>query len=294
MNGFSGYRGNWGINDNEFYLKEISGIKLLSLEEEAELSQRIMGKKDRRAMNKLVYHNLRFVVSVARNYQNQGLPMSDLISEGNTGLINAAQKFDYRKNFKFVSFAVWDIRQRILKALAEQSRACRIPLNRSVDVGRYSRMRDCLEQRYKRFPSVEDTANEIHMKIKDAVLADRLLEGSVSLSKPNDSGNHNKDKGDGVCLEDSLYDKDAPPTDFKAEQSDRSRYVNEVIDSLGDERQSKAIKMSFGVNKDHTPYTLDEMGKMFGVSREMARQIKEKALRRLRSPTFSNKLRPAL
>jgi RNA polymerase primary sigma factor len=292
MNGFSGYRGNDGLGCIEPYLKDINRWKSLSLEEEAALAPKIRNCDDE-ALETLVKHNLRFVVSVARKYQNQGLPMSDLVCEGNVGLITAAKKFDEKKNFKFVSYAVWYIRQAILKALAEQSRACYIPLNRTIDIGKVNQTDGCLMQKYKREPSVEEIANEIPMKLKDTVIAQKLLQGTRYLSEPINGGSHNHDKGDGICLGDSLHDKDAPATDFKAEQSDTNSYIHNVVDSLG-ERQSKAIRMYFGINNDHTSYTLEEMGKRFGVSREMARQIKEKALRRLKSKPFSNKLRPAL
>jgi RNA polymerase primary sigma factor len=203
-------------------------------------------------------------------------------------LIKAAKKFDESMKVKFITYAVWWIRQAVLKALAGQSRICKIPLNRISQIHNVGKSIGKFEQKYHRSPSVEEIGYIFDMKRYDAVLAYELGQAHVSLSQPVRS------KNDDVRLEDSLYDEDAPPTDFKAEQNNVYIYLNSVIDSLGDKKQSKAIKMYFGINKDHTPYTLEEIGEKFGVSRKMARQIKEKALRRLRSPAFSNKLRSAL
>jgi RNA polymerase primary sigma factor len=291
MNEYKNNYTNAEVDCTEAYMRDISKHKLLSHEKEAELASRAR-EGDRCAVNELVKANLRFVVSVARNYLGQGLPMPDLIEEGNIGLINAARKYDERKNFRFVTFAVWDVRQMILKALAEQSRACRIPLHRSGHICKLSQIADSLRQKYKRPPSVEETANMTNMNIKDADIAYRLLQGSVSLNAPVKGINHNHNKGDEVCLEDSLYDEDAPPADFEAEQKDTSRYMDKVLDCLT-EKEKKTVRLYYGFVED-TSHTLDEIGAKFNLSRERVRQIKEKAIRKLKRPYYKNKFRPVL
>ncbi|MGM9621155.1 MAG: RNA polymerase sigma factor RpoD/SigA [Bacteroidaceae bacterium] len=252
------------------YLQEISREPLLTVEEEVILAQRIH-KEDRSALDRLVRSNLRFVVSVAKQYQNQGLTLPDLINEGNMGLIKAAEKFDETRGFKFISYAVWWIRQSILQALAEQSRIVRLPLNQVSAVSRITKAITRFEQQHERKPSAEELSemvDEMPEKINDSM---RASGRHVSVDAPfaEDEGNTLLD----------IMSTDAPSTDRKMMDISLSTEIERVLDTL-EKREKEIVKMSFGIN--HQEMTLEEISAKFGLTRERVRQIKEKALRKLR------------
>ena len=252
------------------YLQEISREPLLTVEEEVILAQRIH-KEDRNALDRLVRSNLRFVVSVAKQYQNQGLTLPDLINEGNMGLIKAAEKFDETRGFKFISYAVWWIRQSILQALAEQSRIVRLPLNQVSAVSRITKAITRFEQQHERKPSAEELSemvDEMPEKINDSM---RASGRHVSVDAPfaEDEGNTLLD----------IMSTDAPSTDRKMMDVSLSTEIERVLDTL-EKREKEIVKMSFGIN--HQEMTLEEISVKFGLTRERVRQIKEKALRKLR------------
>lgn len=252
------------------YLQEISREPLLTVEEEVILAQRIH-KEDRSALDRLVRSNLRFVVSVAKQYQNQGLTLPDLINEGNMGLIKAAEKFDETRGFKFISYAVWWIRQSILQALAEQSRIVRLPLNQVSAVSRITKAITRFEQQHERKPSAEELSemvDEMPEKINDSM---RASGRHVSVDAPfaEDEGNTLLD----------IMSTDTPSTDRKMMDISLSTEIERVLDTL-EKREKEIVKMSFGIN--HQEMTLEEISAKFGLTRERVRQIKEKALRKLR------------
>lgn len=260
------------------YLQEIGHEELLSTDEEVELAQRIR-KGDKRALERLTKANLRFVVSVAKQYQNQGLSLPDLINEGNVGLIKAAEKFDETRGFKFISYAVWWIRQSILQAIAEQSRLVRLPLNQVGSVNKITRELNKFEQEHERKPSVDEIAERVDLpedKIADAMKANSR---HVSMDAPIADG-EDSSMIDFLSGDSSNTDRELAIESLKAE-------VSRILKLLTDKEQ-KVLRAFFGI--DGSPeMTLDEIGEKYNLTRERVRQIKEKALRRLRHNT-KNKL----
>ena len=262
----------------EKYLQEIGHEELLSTDEEVELAQRIR-KGDRKALDKLTKANLRFVVSVAKQYQNQGLSLPDLINEGNLGLIKAAEKFDETRGFKFISYAVWWIRQSILQAIAEQSRIVRLPLNQVGSVNKINRMLNKFEQENERRPSVDEISEQIDLpedKVGEAMLANTR---HVSVDAPFIDGEDNS-------LLDVLVNDDAPMADRQLVLESLREEISNVLNTLSD-RERCVIKAFYGIGEPEM--TLEEIGNKYGLTRERVRQIKEKAIRHLRSNT-KNKL----
>lgn len=260
------------------YLQEIGHEELLSVEEEVELAQKIK-KGDRRALERLTRANLRFVVSVAKQYQNQGLSLPDLINEGNVGLIKAAEKFDETRGFKFISYAVWWIRQSILQAIAEQSRIVRLPLNQVGSVNKINRELNKFEQEHERRPSVDEIADRIDLpeeKIEEAMKANNR---HVSMDAPFVDGEDNS-------LLDVLADSNMPMADKALVQESLRKEIDRAIDLLND-REQKVVRAFFGIGSPEM--TLEEIGDKYNLTRERVRQIKEKAIRRLRHNT-KNKL----
>lgn len=266
------------------YLQEIGREALLPVEEEVELSQRIR-KGDRRALDKLVRANLRFVVSVAKQYQNQGLSLPDLINEGNVGLIKAAEKFDETRGFKFISYAVWWIRQTILQALAEQSRIVRLPLNQVSAVNKITKAMTKFEQEYERKPSADELAelvNELPEKISDSL---RASGRHVSVDAPFIEGEENS-------LLDVMVNTDSPMADKGLVSESLSTEIDRALGVLN-EREKQIIERSFGIN-NQPEMTLEEIGETFGLTRERVRQIREKAIRKLRAGSRNSLLRSYL
>lgn len=260
------------------YLQEIGHEELLSVDEEVELAQKIK-KGDRRALERLTRANLRFVVSVAKQYQNQGLSLPDLINEGNVGLIKAAEKFDETRGFKFISYAVWWIRQSILQAIAEQSRIVRLPLNQVGSVNKINRELNKFEQEHERRPSVDEIADRINLpedKIEEAMKVNNRL---VSMDAPFVDGEDNS-------LLDVLADNDMPMADKALVQESLRKEIDRAIELLND-REQKVVRAFFGIGSPEM--TLEEIGEKYNLTRERVRQIKEKAIRRLRHNT-KNKL----
>ena len=260
------------------YLQEIGHEELISVEEEVELAQRIR-KGDRKALEKLTKANLRFVVSVAKQYQNQGLSLPDLINEGNLGLIKAAEKFDETRGFKFISYAVWWIRQSILQAIAEQSRIVRLPLNQVGSVNKINRMLNKFEQENERRPSLDEIAATVDLpedKIEDAL---KVNTRHISVDAPFIDGEENS-------LLDILPNADSPMADNQLVIESLRNEINRALLTLND-RERKIIEAFFGINPPEM--TLEEIGDKFGLTRERVRQIKEKGIRRLRHNT-KNKL----
>lgn len=260
------------------YLQEIGHEELLSVDEEVELAQKIK-KGDRRALERLTRANLRFVVSVAKQYQNQGLSLPDLINEGNVGLIKAAEKFDETRGFKFISYAVWWIRQSILQAIAEQSRIVRLPLNQVGSVNKINRELNKFEQEHERRPSVDEIADRIDLpedKIEEAM---KVNNRHVSMDAPFVDGEDNS-------LLDVLADNDMPMADKALVQESLRKEIDRAIELLND-REQKVVRAFFGIGSPEM--TLEEIGEKYNLTRERVRQIKEKAIRRLRHNT-KNKL----
>lgn len=265
------------------YLQEIGKEELLTVEEEVELAQRIR-KGDRKALERLTKANLRFVVSVAKQYQNQGLTLPDLINEGNVGLIKAAEKFDETRGFKFISYAVWWIRQSILQAIAEQSRIVRLPLNQVGSVNKINRVLSKFEQEHERRPSLEEISEKVDLpeeKIDDAL---KVNSRHVSVDAPFVEGEDNS-------LLDIMVNDDAPMADKSLVMESLRAEINTVLQCLN-ERERNVIEAFFGINQQEM--TLDEIGTKYGLTRERVRQIKEKAIRRLRSSTKNNLLKSYL
>ena len=263
------------------YLKEIGKNKTLTVEEEADTAVRIRNG-DEKALETLVKANLRFVVSVARNYQNQGLPLSDLINEGNLGLIRAASRFDEKKNFKFISYAVWWIRQSILQALAEQSRIIKLPLNRVGIIHKIGKAQSMLEQKYRRSPAVEEIAYELNIDSEEVQETIKIGNAHLSLDAQLIPGEDSK-------LLDFLPDDDQELPDDSMMDISLYDEINQTLDTLS-EREKEVIKLYFGIGEE-IAHTLDEIGQRFNLTRERARQIKEKALRRLKHSSRSQRLK---
>ena len=265
------------------YLQEIGHEELISVEEEVELAQRIR-KGDRKDLEKLTKANLRFVVSVAKQYQNKGLSLPDLINEGNLGLIKAAEKFDETRGFKFISYAVWWIRQSILQAIAEQSRIVRLPLNQVGSVNKINKIANRFEQEHERRPSADEIGDFVDLpeeKIEDAL---KVNTRHVSMDAPFADGEENS-------LLDILPNNDSPDTDFELVMESLRNEINRALLTLN-ERERHIIEAFFGINQPEM--TLEEIGEKFGLTRERVRQIKEKAIRRLRHNTKNKLLRSYL
>ena len=265
------------------YLQDIGHEELISPEEEVALAQRIK-RGDRSALERLTKANLRFVVSVAKQYQNQGLSLPDLINEGNLGLIKAAQKFDETRGFKFISYAVWWIRQSILQAIAEQSRIVRLPLNQVGSVNRVSKEVSRFEQEHERRPSIDEIVAEVDLpeeKVKDAM---KLNGKHVSMDAPFL-------EGEDSSLLDVLPNEDSPSADEALDQQSLKVEVERALATLS-ERERNIISCFFGI--DSPEMTLEEIADKFGLTRERVRQIKEKAIRHLRSNTKDKVLRSYL
>jgi RNA polymerase primary sigma factor len=265
------------------YLQEIGKEELITVEEEVELAQRIK-KGDQAALEKLTRANLRFVVSVAKQYQNQGLSLPDLINEGNLGLIKAAEKFDETRGFKFISYAVWWIRQSILQALAEQSRIVRLPLNQVGSLNKINKAFSKFEQEHERKPSPEELAKSLELsadKVSDTL---RVSGRHVSVDAPFADGEDNS-------LLDVLINNDSPNADRTLIQESLSKEIHRALATLT-EREADIIRLFFGIGCQEM--TLEEIGERFGLTRERVRQIKEKAIRRLRHTSRSKLLKTYL
>ena len=267
----------------EKYLSEIGKEELLSIDEEVELAQRIR-KGDRKALERLTKANLRFVVSVAKQYQNQGLSLADLINEGNVGLIKAAEKYDETRGFKFISYAVWWIRQSILQAIADQSRIVRLPLNQVGSMNKINRILSKFEQENERRPSVEEISEQTDLpeeKIDEAILVSGR---QVSMDAPFVDGEDNS-------LLDVMPNNDAPMADRQLLVESLREEISNALKLLS-ERERNIITAFYGIGQPEM--TLEEIGNKFGLTRERVRQIKEKAIRRLRSNTKNKILKAYL
>lgn len=264
------------------YLQEISREEMITAEEEVALSKRIQ-QGDEEALEKLTRANLRFVVSVAKQYQNQGLSLPDLINEGNLGLIKAARRFDHSRGFKFISYAVWWIRQCIIQATAEQSRMVRIPLNQVGSLSKLHKTTSRLEQELEREPSPEELSDAMEMpvdRVKDTM---RLTGKHVSVDAP--FGNDNENGG----LLDVLENQDSPRADSGLIKESLKTEIERSLSTLSD-REKEVIKLFFGIDVPH-PLTLEEIATKFDLTRERVRQIKEKGIRRLRHSSRSKQLK---
>jgi len=266
------------------YFHDIGKVTLLTAEQEIELAIKIR-QGDAEALEKLTKANLRFVVSVAKQYQNQGLSLGDLINEGNLGLIKAARRFDETRGFKFISYAVWWIRQSIMQALAEQSRIVRLPLNRVGALNRIGKAYSNLEQEFEREPSSEELAEELEMNVEDVSEAMTFSAKHVSMDAPFNQSEENR-------LLDVLENEDQPAPDTTLMSESLKEEVERALSKLS-AREAEVIKLYFGFDVDE-PLTLEEIGEKFNLTRERVRQIKEKAIRRLRNTTRSKELKKYL
>ncbi|MBE15359.1 MAG: sigma-70 family RNA polymerase sigma factor [Dokdonia sp.] len=266
------------------YLQEIGKVDLITADEEVELAQRIKAG-DQRALEKLTKANLRFVVSVAKQYQNQGLTLPDLINEGNLGLIKAAQRFDETRGFKFISYAVWWIRQSILQALAEQSRIVRLPLNKIGSINKINKTFAFLEQAHERPPSAEEIAKELDMTINDVKESMKNSGRHVSMDAPLVEGEDSN-------LYDVLRSGESPNPDRELLHESLRTEIERALETLTP-READVIRLYFGLGDQH-PMTLEEIGETFDLTRERVRQIKEKAIRRLKHTSRSKILKTYL
>jgi RNA polymerase primary sigma factor len=266
----------------EKYLQEIGKVDLLTPEEEVDLAKKIK-QGDQLALEKLTKANLRFVVSVAKQYQNQGLSLSDLINEGNLGLIKAAQRFDETRGFKFISYAVWWIRQSILQALAEQSRIVRLPLNKVGSLNKINKAFSELEQEYEREPSADELADSLEIPTEEVQTTLGVAARHVSMDAPFVDGEDNS-------LLDVLENGATPGTDKALEYNESLRREIERSLSTLTDRQCDVIKLYFGIGIEH-PMSLEDIGEQFGLTRERVRQIKDKAINKLRSASRSKLLK---
>ena len=266
------------------YLQEIGREELITVEEEVELAQKIR-KGDRRALEKLTRANLRFVVSVAKQYQNQGLSLPDLINEGNLGLIKAAEKFDETRGFKFISYAVWWIRQSILQALAEQARIVRLPLNQVGSLNKITKAFSKFEQENERRPSAEELADQLDLPVDKVVDSLKVSGRHISVDAPFVDGEDNS-------LLDVLVNDDSPMADNLLVNESLSCEIDRALTTLLTEREKEIIQMFFGIGMQEM--TLEEIGDRFGLTRERVRQIKEKAIRRLKQNKRSGLLKSYL
>jgi RNA polymerase primary sigma factor len=268
----------------DLYLREIGETRLITAEEEVKLAKRIK-EGDQEALEKLTKANLRFVVSVAKQYQNQGLSLADLINEGNIGLIKAAKRFDETRGFKFISYAVWWIRQAILQALAEQSRIVRLPLNRVGTLHKIGKISSSLEQEYGREPSPSEIAKELELSAVEVSDTLRISNSHLSLDAPFSTSEDNS-------LMDVLEDEFQPAPDEALLDESLRLEIERALDTLS-RREAEVINLYFGLNHEKA-LTLEEIGARFNLTRERVRQIKEKAIRRLRHASRSKSLRAYL
>ncbi|MBT8184903.1 MAG: RNA polymerase sigma factor RpoD/SigA [Flavobacteriaceae bacterium] len=266
------------------YLQEIGKVDLITADEEVELAQRIKAG-DQAALEKLTKANLRFVVSVAKQYQNQGLTLPDLINEGNLGLIKAAQRFDETRGFKFISYAVWWIRQSILQALAEQSRIVRLPLNKIGSINKINKTFAFLEQAHERMPSAEEIARELDMTVEDVKQSLKNSGRHVSMDAPLIDGEDSN-------LYDVLRSGESPNPDKDLLHESLRTEIERALETLTP-READVIRLYFGLAGQHS-MTLEEIGETFDLTRERVRQIKEKAIRRLKHTSRSKILKTYL
>lgn len=267
----------------EKYLQEIGREEMITVEEEAELAQRIR-KGDQQALEKLTRANLRFVVSVAKQYQNQGLSLPDLINEGNLGLIKAAQKFDETRGFKFISYAVWWIRQSILQALAEQSRIVRLPLNQVGSLNKINRALSKFEQKFERNPSIEELAEFMDADYEKVADSMKSVGRQLSMDAPFAEGEENS-------LQDVLSDNEQLQADNWLDAESLATEMDRALQTLP-EKEREILKMFYGISCQEK--SLEEIGLRMGLSRERVRQIKEKALKKMRQDFRNKLLRPYL
>jgi RNA polymerase primary sigma factor len=268
----------------EKYLQDVGKEQMVTAEEEVELAQRIK-KGDRLALERLTKANLRFVISVAKQYQFQGLSLPDLINEGNLGLIKAAERFDETKGFKFISYAVWWIRQSILQALAEQSRIVRLPLNKIGSINKINKMYAFLEQENERPPSAEEIAKKLDMTINDVKESMKNSGRHVSMDAPLIEGEDSN-------LYDVLNTGDSPNPDRALLHESLKVEIERALETLTP-READVVQLYFGLGDTH-PMTLEEIGETFDLTRERVRQIKEKAIRRLKHTSRSKNLKTYL
>ncbi|MGC6284611.1 MAG: sigma-70 family RNA polymerase sigma factor [Polaribacter sp.] len=268
----------------EKYFQEISKIDLITADEEVELAQ-LIKKGDRRALDKLVKANLRFVVSVAKQYQNQGLKLSDLINEGNLGLVKAAKRFDETRGFKFISYGVWWIRQAILQALAEQSRIVRLPLNKIGSISKINKAYARLEQQQEREPNYEEIAKELDMSITDVENCMKSSGRSISMDAP-------LKEQDDFSLYNVLEAKESVKPDSNMINQSLKHEISRALNSLT-HKESIVLQMYYGINRK-TSSSLSEIGETINLSRERVRQVKQKALRRLQSQSRNKVLKTYL
>ncbi|MCF1192945.1 RNA polymerase sigma factor RpoD/SigA [Mangrovimonas sp. AS39] len=261
------------------YLQDISKIPMITAEEEVELAQRIK-EGDQIALEKLTTANLRFVVSVAKQYQNQGLKLPDLINEGNAGLVKAAKRFDETRGFKFISYAVWWIRQSILQALAEQARIVRLPLNKIGSINKINKAFSTLEQVHERPPSAEEIAKELDMTVTDVKQSIKNSGRHLSMDAP-------LKEGEDSSLYDVVKSGESPNPDKDLMRDSLNVEINRALDTLS-QREADVIRLYYGISNEQ-PMSLEEIGETFGLTRERVRQIKEKGIRRLRH-TSKNKI----
>lgn len=266
------------------YLQEIGKVSLITPEEEVTLAKRIQAG-DQEALEKLTQANLRFVVSVAKQYQNQGLSLGDLINEGNLGLIKAAKRFDETRGFKFISYAVWWIRQSILQALAEQSRIVRLPLNRVGALNKIGKELSKLEQEYERLPSAAELSESLDMSVSEVADTLKISGRHLSVDAPFAQGEDNR-------LLDVLENEETPNPDLELMSESLKVEIERALSKLST-REAEVIRLYFGIGREHS-LTLEEIGERFDLTRERVRQIKEKALRKLRHHNRSIALRAYL
>jgi RNA polymerase primary sigma factor len=267
------------------YLQDVSKIDMITAEEEVELAQRIR-EGDQSALDKLTKANLRFVISVAKQYQNQGLTLSDLINEGNVGLVKAAQRFDETRGFKFISYAVWWIRQSILQAIAEQSRVVRLPLNKIGDINKIRKASIHLEQVHQRVPSASEIAKELDMTVSSVKQSLKNSSRSLSMDAPFQEGENDNN------LYDVISSGETPNPDKALIHESLKIEIDRALDTLAP-READVVKLNFGLS-GQPAMTLQEIGDTFELSRERVRQIREKAIRRLRQESKSHILKKYL
>lgn len=266
------------------YLQDISKLPMITAEEEVELAQRIR-QGDQAALDKLTTANLRFVVSVAKQYQNQGLTLPDLINEGNAGLVKAAKRFDETRGFKFISYAVWWIRQAILQALAEQSRIVRLPLNKIGSINKINKTFSFLEQKHERPPSPQEIAQELDMTVTEVKQSLKNSGRHLSMDAP-------LKEGETSSLYDVVKSGESPNPDRDLMKESLNVEINRALDTLS-QKESDVIRLNFGLSNE-PPMTLDEIGATFDLTRERVRQIREKGIKRLRQDSKSKILKTYL